>query len=147
MFGQGLVATAIATTWVTWRRACGETSPGRRWALAIVPATTARAHVKPLKQQFPVFPYAFGGEYGDGAVSVARWTAVGLLAGVFLILVLTREWRPWQRIANRPAGADPLIPGRQPMRALRTRPRHRERLRGGLLISAEKSRPDSEFMT
>ncbi len=100
VFGQGLAATAVATTWVTWRRARGEASPGHRWALAVVPATTAWALVKPWNQQLPVFPYTSGGEYGDWAVSAAGWTAVGVLAAVLLILILTREGRPWERIAS-----------------------------------------------
>jgi hypothetical protein len=100
VLGQGLAATVVATTWVTWRRACGEASPGQRWALATVPATTAWALVKPLEKQVPVFPYAFGGEYGDWGVSAAGWTATGVLAGVLLVLILTREGRAWERIAS-----------------------------------------------
>jgi hypothetical protein len=100
VLGQGLAATAIGAAWVTWRRARGEASPGQRWALGVVPATTAWALVKPLKQQFPVFPYAFGDRYGDWTVSVAGWTAVGLLAAVLLMLILTREGRSWERIVG-----------------------------------------------
>jgi hypothetical protein len=100
VFGQGLAAAAIATTWVTWRRAGGEASPGQRWAIVVVPATTAWALVKPLEKQLPVFPYAFGGEYGDWAVSAAGWTIIGLLACALLALILTREGRPWERIAS-----------------------------------------------
>jgi hypothetical protein len=100
VFGQGVAAAAIATAWVTWRRACGEASPGQRWAVTVIPATTAWALVKPLDRQLPVFPYAFGNEYGDWAVSAASWTAVGLLAAVLLLLILTREGRPWERIAG-----------------------------------------------
>ena len=67
---------------------------------SVVPATTAWALVKPLEKQVPVFPYAFGGEYGDWAVSAAGWTIIGLLACALLALILTREGRPWERIAS-----------------------------------------------
>ena len=46
-----------------------------------------------------MFPNAFGGEYGDWAVSTAGWTTIALLAVAFLVLILTREGRPWERIA------------------------------------------------
>ena len=85
---------------MTWRRACGEATPGQRWALTIVPVTTAWALMKPLAQQLPVFPYAFGGEYGDWAASCVVWTGIGLLAGLILLMVLTREGRPWERITS-----------------------------------------------
>jgi hypothetical protein len=100
VFGQGLAGTAIGAAWVTWRRARGEASPGQRWAIVVVPAVTAWALVRPLQQQLPVFPYTFGGQYGDWGSSAAGWTAAGVLAGVLLSLVLTREGRLWERIAS-----------------------------------------------
>jgi hypothetical protein len=100
VFGQGLAATAIGAAWVTWRRANGEACPGQRWAIAVVPAVTAWALVRPLQRQLPVFPYTFGGEYGDWASSAAGWTMVGLFAALLLGLVLTREGRIWQGIAS-----------------------------------------------
>lgn len=98
--GQGLAAAAVGATWVTWQRACGEANPGQRWAIAVVPVTTAWALVRPLARQLPVFPYSFGDEYGDWVESAVGWTAIGLLAGVLLVLILTREGRAWERIAS-----------------------------------------------
>lgn len=74
--------------------------PGQRWAITVVPVTTVWAPVRPLQRQFPVFPYIVGGDYGDWASSAAGWTAIGLLAAGLLSLVLTREGRPWERIAS-----------------------------------------------
>jgi hypothetical protein len=46
-----------------------------------------------------VFPYSFNGDYGDWAASATAWTVSGLLACVLLVLILTREGRPWERMA------------------------------------------------
>ena len=100
VLGQGLAATAVTTAWVTWRRACGEACPGQRWALTVVPVTTAWALVRPLPSHLPVFPYADGAGYGGWGASAAGWTVAGVLAGVLLVLVLTREGRPWERMAS-----------------------------------------------
>ncbi len=98
VFGQGLAATTIATAWVTWQRARGEACPGQRWALAVVPVTTAWALVRPLDRHLPVFPYTSAAP-GWGT-SAAGWTTVAVLAGVVLALVLMREGRSWERIAS-----------------------------------------------
>lgn len=80
-------------------RVGGATTPGQRWAIAIIPITTAWALIKPLKQQLPVFPYAFGGPYGDWTTSSLAWSVAGLLAVAFLTLTLAREGRSRERIA------------------------------------------------
>ena len=97
VFSQGLAAAATGAAWVTWRRTRGEACPGQRWAIAVVPVVTGWALVRPLARQLPVFPYAFGAEYGDWAVSAAGWTAAGLLAGLLLVVVLRSEGRPRSR--------------------------------------------------
>jgi hypothetical protein len=97
VFTQGLAAAAVATAWVTWRRAGGEATPGQRWAIAIVPASTAWALVRPLPHHLPVFPYAFGGAYGDWTVSSAGWSITGLTATLLLAATLLRDGRPWYR--------------------------------------------------
>ena len=96
VLGQGFAAAVAGVMWVTWRRARGEASPGRRWAITVVPLATAWALVRPIDQHLPVFPYA---DEGWGA-SAAGWTATGLLAGVLLILILTREGRVWERLTG-----------------------------------------------
>lgn len=80
---QGWAAAVVSLAWVTWRRRAGEATPGQRWAVSAVPVVMAWALVRPLEEQLPVFPYAFGGPYGDWGASALLWTvatAVGLLA-------------------------------------------------------------------
>ncbi len=91
---QGLAAAMIAVAWVTVRRATGEGTPGQRWALAIVPATTAWALVRPFEHRLPVFPYALGGPTGDWTVSLWCWLAAGAAAAVVAGTVLVRDGRP-----------------------------------------------------
>ena len=98
VFGQGLAAALIATAWVTWCRVDGATTPGQRWAITIIPMTTAWALVKPFKQQLPVFPYASGGPYGDWTTSSIAWSVAGLLAIGLLLLTLTREGHSRARV-------------------------------------------------
>jgi hypothetical protein len=90
----------IATAWVTWCRSRGQTTPGQRWATTIVPLATAWALVKPLKRQLPVFPYAYGGKYGDRHTSSTDRCATGALAGAVIALTLTGEGRPWERLTK-----------------------------------------------
>jgi len=90
---QGAVGAAVGAAWVTWRRTRGEATPGRRWATAAIPFTTAWALVRPLEEHLPVFPYAFGGEYGDWHTSTVGWTLVGLVATVLLVQALAGEGR------------------------------------------------------
>jgi hypothetical protein len=97
VLAQGFGAAAVATAWVTWRRAAGEATPGQRWAIVMVPATTVWALVRPLERYLPVFPYAFGGDYGNWTMSSAGWTVTGLTAALTLAAILVRDGRPWRR--------------------------------------------------
>lgn len=85
---QGWSAAVLALAWVTWRRRDGEAQPGQRWALSVVPVAMAWAIVRPLEELAPVFPYAFGGPYGDWGTSAVLWSAAGGLGLVVLALVL-----------------------------------------------------------
>ena len=91
VFGQGISAALVATAWVTWCRMGGASIPGQRWAVTIIPFTTAWALITPLQRQLPVFPYAFGGPYGDWTTSSLGWSAAGLIAGVLIALTLACE--------------------------------------------------------
>lgn len=90
---QGAAAAVLAAAWTTWRRASGEATPGARWAIAIVPITTAWALVRPFDTALPVFPYADRG----WAASGAGWIAAGVGAAAMLTLVLAHDGRPRQR--------------------------------------------------
>ncbi|GAA2382878.1 hypothetical protein [Dactylosporangium salmoneum] len=94
VFAQGLAAAAVAAAWVTWRRAAGEATPGQRWAVTVVPTVTAWALVRPLEQHVPVFPYAFGGDYGNWTVSSTGWAVAGGAAALALAATLLRDGRP-----------------------------------------------------
>nr|BFE59813.1 hypothetical protein GCM10020063_043390 [Dactylosporangium thailandense] len=105
VLGQGYAAAIIATAWVTWRRTRGEATPGQRWAIAVVPAVTVWALVRPIERHVPVFPYAFGGGFGDWTLSARGWAVAGGAGAVALALALIRDGRPWRRpaaMAGRP---------------------------------------------
>ncbi|WP_433219706.1 hypothetical protein ACQP00_15955 [Dactylosporangium sp. CS-047395] len=91
VLGQGYAAAAVATAWVTWRRTRGEATPGQRWAIAVIPAVTVWALVRPFERHLPVFPYASGGDYGNWTASGTGWTATGAAALAALAVTLTRE--------------------------------------------------------
>ncbi|WP_433061109.1 hypothetical protein [Dactylosporangium sp. CS-033363] len=88
---QGYAAAAVATAWVTWRRTRGEATPGQRWAIAVIPAVTVWALVRPLERRLPVFPYASGGDYGDWSASGTGWLLTGAAAVAALALTLARD--------------------------------------------------------
>ncbi|MFI7587192.1 hypothetical protein ACIB24_08980 [Spongisporangium articulatum] len=88
---QGLAAALASVAWVTWCRARGEATPGQRWALTVVPLATAWALVRPFERQLPVFPYAFGGAYGDWTTSAAGWSVLGVAAAAVLVRTLAAD--------------------------------------------------------
>ncbi|MET7398060.1 hypothetical protein ABZS66_31670 [Dactylosporangium sp. NPDC005572] len=102
---QGFAAATVATAWVTRRRAAGEATPGQRWAIVVVPVTTAWALVRPVEEHLPVFPYGYGDAFGDWTISSAGWAVTGLTAALMLAATLIRDGRPWYRPrAGRPSG-------------------------------------------
>ncbi|GAB2473886.1 hypothetical protein [Xylanimonas ulmi] len=86
---QGGGAAAVAVAWTTWRRVGGEATPGGRWAVVVVPLTSAWALVRPFEASAPVFPFADQG----WAASAAGWVAAGLGAATVLAVVLVRDGR------------------------------------------------------
>jgi hypothetical protein len=91
---QGIAACLAGAAYTSWRRACGEASPGLRFATAIVPATTAWALLRPLDHYLAVFPYATTAPAGWDR-STTGWTVLATAALVVLALVLAdaRWWR------------------------------------------------------
>ena len=63
---QGIGATAAGGGLGCWRRARGEAMPGLVVATAVMPAATAWALVRPLKDQLAVFPYGTTSPRGVG---------------------------------------------------------------------------------
>jgi hypothetical protein len=99
---QGVAACLAGAAYTSWRRQCGEATPGLRFATAVVPATTAWALLRPLDHQLPVFPYATTTSSG-WAYSTTGWVFLAVAAGVTLGIVLAdaRWWR-----SSRPAQVD-----------------------------------------
>jgi hypothetical protein len=94
---QGVAALLAASAWCCWRRSSGEPGPGSTLALAVLPACTGWALVRPLSGSVPVFPYADGsGDYGDWNASLAGWSVLATAAVVLLAAALAdvRWWRP-----------------------------------------------------
>ncbi|MCL1870276.1 MAG: hypothetical protein FWF90_07670 [Promicromonosporaceae bacterium] len=88
---QGGAGVLVAMAWTTWRRAAGESSPGGRWALTVVPLAAGWALVRPWPDAVPVFP--FGPDAGWRASAVG-WSAATGLAGAALAVVLTLDGVP-----------------------------------------------------
>ena len=94
---QGVAAVLAAAAWCCWRRSAGEPGPGSALALAVLPACTAWALVRPLSGSLPVFPYADGSaDYGNWDTSLAGWSVLATGAVVVLAAALAdaRWWRP-----------------------------------------------------
>jgi hypothetical protein len=103
---QGLAAALAGASYATWRRSCGEASPGLAFATAMVPTATAWALLRPLDGQLPVFPYGTTPSSGWDH-STAGWLVLGLCAVVALCAVLgeARWWSlSWR---SRPAHNSP----------------------------------------
>ncbi len=112
---QGLAAGLAGAAYTTWRRSCGEASPGSRFATAVVPATTAWALLRPLDRRLPAFPFATTTPAG-WEHSATGWVVLAIVAAVVLGVVLadTRWWRsplamPGCRAAE--VKADPVLTG------------------------------------
>lgn len=88
---QGVSTALVTVVWVTWRRSRGESTPGQRFAVAVIGLTTCWALLRPASRLLPVFPYAFGGEYGDWRISTVGWSFTGLAAAGILLA----GWRGW----------------------------------------------------
>ena len=91
---QGVAACLAGAAYTTWRRSCGEASPGLRFATAVVPATTAWALLRPFDHILAVFPYATTTSAGWDR-STTGWAAVAIASVVALGVVLAdaRWWR------------------------------------------------------
>jgi hypothetical protein len=91
---QGMAASIAGAAYTSWRRSCGEASPGLRFATAVVPATTAWALLRPFDRYLPVFPYATTSPAGWNR-SATGWVALTIAAIVVLGVVLAdaRWWR------------------------------------------------------
>jgi hypothetical protein len=93
---QGIAACLAGAAYTSWRRSCGEASPGLRFATAVVPATTAWSLLRPLDQYLPVFPYATTTPSGWDH-STAGWVAL-IVAAVVTLGVVLADAR-WRRLA------------------------------------------------
>ena len=83
---QGVIASAAAFAWATWRRSRGTGTPGGLLAAGIVPVVTFWAVARPLPQSLPVFPYTTSVELGgDWEVSLVIWLVVAAAATALLI--------------------------------------------------------------
>jgi hypothetical protein len=91
---QGGAASLAGAAYTSWRRSCGEASPGLRFATAVVPATTAWALLRPFDAHLAVFPYATTAP-GGWDHSAMAWVALTVAAVVVLGVVLAdaRWWR------------------------------------------------------
>lgn len=91
---QGVAACLAGAAYATWRRSCGEASPGVRFATAVVPTTTAWALLRPFDHTLAVFPYATTTSAGWDR-STSSWLALTIAAVVTLAVVLAdaRWWR------------------------------------------------------
>ena len=91
---QGVAASLAGAAYASWRRSCGEASPGLRFATAVVPATTAWALLRPLDRHLAVFPYATTTPAGWDH-STTGWVALTIAAAVVLGVVIAdvRWWR------------------------------------------------------
>lgn len=101
---QGVAATLAAAAWTSARRGSGESQPGNRLALVIVPVATAWALVRPLQRSMPVFPYGFDDSYGSWRTSSLGWATLAAASTVWLMWTLSEVGR--RTTAHRP-GADP----------------------------------------
>ncbi len=90
---QGLSASAIASAWVTWRRAGAAATPGNRFATAVVPLAAAWALARPLETRLPIFPYGPAGPAANWAGSTWLWATAGATALVFTTVLLARDGR------------------------------------------------------
>ena len=91
---QGVAASVAGAAYTSWRRSCGEASPGLRFATAVVPATTALALLRPFNRHLPIFPYGTTSPPGWNH-SATGWVALTIAASVVLGVVLAdaRWWR------------------------------------------------------
>ena len=91
LLGLALVLGVLDTT---WRRSCGEASPGLRFAMAVVPATTTCALLRPFDRQLALFPYVTTTPSGWDH-SATGWVALTVVAAAVLGVVLAdaRWWR------------------------------------------------------
>ncbi len=91
---QGVAASLAGAAYTTWRRSCGESSPGLRFATAVVPATTAWALLRPFDRQLAVFPYGTTSPAGWDR-SATGWSVLTIAAVAVLGVVLAdaRWWR------------------------------------------------------
>lgn len=91
---QGVAASLAGAAYTSWRRSCGEASPGLRFATAVVPATTAWALVRPFDPHLAVFPYGTTSP-GGWDRSATGWVALTIAAVVVLGVVLAdaRWWK------------------------------------------------------
>ena len=74
---QGVIASAAAFAWATWRRSRGAAKPGGLLAAGIVPVVTFWAVARPLPQSLPLFPYTtsveLGGDWASAWSSGSSW--------------------------------------------------------------------------
>jgi hypothetical protein len=91
---QGVAGSSAGAAYTSWRRSCGEASPGLRFATAVVPATTAWALLRPFDRHLPIFPYATTSP-GGWDHSATGWVALSIAAVVVLSVVLAdaRWWK------------------------------------------------------
>jgi hypothetical protein len=97
---QGIGATAAGGGLGCWRRARGEAMPGLVVATAVVPAATAWALVRPLKDQLAMFPYGTTSPRG-WEISSTLWGATGLVGAHVLAAALAEVL--WRRTTTTPS--------------------------------------------
>ena len=89
---QGVIASAAAFAWATWRRSRGVGTPGGLLAAGTVPIATFWAVARPLPQRLPLFPYTTSvGLGGDWASSLVIWLVVAAVATTLLIAAVLTD--------------------------------------------------------
>lgn len=103
VFVQGPAASALAACWVIRARFAGQSTPGGRFALAVIPLATAWALVRPFDSRLPVFPYV----WSNWSAALWMWSLAGLASAAAAVLLLARDGRlsrPPERAGRARAG-------------------------------------------
>ncbi|MPZ74625.1 MAG: hypothetical protein GEU74_15630 [Nitriliruptorales bacterium] len=78
---QGAAAVMAATAYVTWRRAAGHESPGRRASAVVVPFAAFWALARPASEVLPLLPYSEAAPWDDSRL---LWVIVATVASATL---------------------------------------------------------------
>jgi hypothetical protein len=82
---HGAAAALAAIAIVTWRRAAGTPTPGIPTAAVATPTAVFLALGRRYPRTIPLFPYVFGGPWGQAAI---WWGSTAGLAGLLLLVTL-----------------------------------------------------------